>query len=158
MNYQVQQLNKSPKSLERFHKLYFISFPDFYSQLDAMSISRQLQKESIIFNHFVKPAIEDDLILILMNDHEYIGYEFVTVSPFDETCIVGAFTYIVPEHRGKKLSFMLRQKMLELIKKQGIKKFFFTIANKNIVSNNNLQSFIDKFKVQEVAKIYSCEL
>ncbi len=158
MNYQAQQLNKSPKSLEKFHKLYFISFPDFYCQLDTMAISPQLQKESIIFNYFVKPAIQNDLVVVLIDDQKYIGYEFVTVSPFDETCIIGAFTYILPEYRGKRLSFVLREKMLELVKKQKIKKFVFTIANKNIISSNNLQSFVNTFKVQEVAKIYSCEL
>lgn len=158
MKYKIQHFDKSINSLEEFRKLYSISFPDFYYQLDMLAISPHLQKESIIFDNFVKPAIEDNLLIVLMDNQKYIGYEFVTVSPFDKTCVIAAFTYILPEYRGKRLSFVLREKMLELVKKQKIKKFFFTIANKNTVSNNNLKSFIDTFELKEVAKIYSCEL
>jgi len=142
----------------KFDKLFYESFPKLSHEIQAFAFQSLINDPVALFKLMVAPAIDDNLLIILYDRDEQIGYEFVSLSPHDKTKVVSAFTYISERYRGLKLSHLLRQKMFELLKDKNIKKFYFTINNGNVQSTNNLKNFAEKFKITEVSKTYLVEL
>jgi hypothetical protein len=155
-NFLVKNLEYS--DFLRFDKLFEESFPKLKYEIQALAFQNLTNDPATLFKSIVAPAIDDNLLIVLYDGDKQIGYEFVSLSPYDKTKVIGAFTYISEQYRGLKLSHLLRQKMFELLKQKNIKKFYFTINNNNTQSTNNLKSFAEKFKITEVAKTYLVEL
>ena len=142
----------------RLQKIYKESLPELSKELETLGLAEDQQKEDIIYQHFVKPAVHQELFIGLFNEADIWGYEFVSLSPFDQKTVLAAFTYISPGCRGRGLSHLLRAEMLKCLLKKGVKKIYFSINNSNEESKGNLINFQKKYKIKEVSKTYLVEL
>ena len=82
------------------------------------------------YSKIVLPSLANNYCFILFDDNDPIGYEIVKIT---NKKIDGGFTFILPEHRGKKYSFLLRERMFELLKDK-VDSFTTYIHNSNISS------------------------
>lgn len=157
MNYQVRIYNFFEHS-NTFEQLFLESFSELNKQLTEMGLAPTLQKEKVLFESLIVPAMKNGLLVILFEDRKQIGYEFATLSPYDYGIVNYSFTYILPQYRGKKLSYLLRAKMLELLKKKGIKQILFSVLNSNEESKAQLETYRQSFDIKEVYRTYSVNL
>jgi len=87
----------------------------------------------------LKPCLENRYCFILFENDEPIGYEVAAVQ---NRIIHGGFTFILPEHRGKKYSYLLREQMFNLLKDKADKASF-------LIFNNNTNSIISAEKIAD---------
>lgn len=142
----------------RIQAIYEESLPELTKELESLGLCEGQQTKEIIYQHFVKPAIFQHLFIGLFNVADIVGYEFVSLSPFDQKTVIAAFTYISKEYRGRGLSHLLRAEMLSQLLKKGVKKIYFSVNNSNEESKGNLVGFQKKYKITEVSRTYCVEL
>jgi len=141
-----------------FNALYQKSFSEFKSELEKCGYAYKNIDQKYIFDNYIYTCIADKSIVLLYDNDNLIGYEFMYICPDDKSIITMAYTYIVNEYRGKKLSYLLREKMFEIIKEKNIRKIYFSISNDNDISINNMKHYADNFKITEMSKNYLIEL
>ena len=94
----------------------FVNSKDF-EKIYNQSISEIIKQTYCTYESFFKEVVLTSLsknhCFILFENDNPIGYEIVKIK---NRKIEGGFTFILPEHRGKKYSFLLREKMFNLLK------------------------------------------
>lgn len=118
-----------------FEKIYNKSIPELLKYLDT--------PHEVFFKEVVKPSIDNNICIILYNESEPIGYEIVKIV---NKTINGGFTFILPEHRGKKYSYLLREKMFDILKDK-INSFTTYIHNSNINSIESAKKTAQKLNL-----------
>ncbi len=97
------------------------------------------------FNFFVKkvlPEIEKTRsAIILYENNKPIGYEIVSIKFKD---LFFAFTYIIPEKRGKGYSYILREEAVKSFWNE-TNQISFTIKKNNIASSKSVIKLIEKY-------------
>lgn len=100
-------------------------------------------KKNTDYNFFckevLKPCLDNRYCFILFENDQPIGYEIAAVQ---NKVIHGGFTFILPEHRGKKYSYLLREQMFNLLKDKADKASFQ-------IFNSNINSIISAKKIAE---------
>lgn len=158
MNSSPYYVGVMPVSDCRIVKIYEESLPELTRELESLGLCEGQQTKDIIYQHFIKPAIYQHLFIGLFKEADVLGYEFVSLSPFDQKTVIAAFTYITKGCRGRGLSHLLRAEMLSQLLKKGIKKIYFSVNNSNEESKGNLVGFQKKYKITEVSRTYCVEL
>lgn len=158
MNLSPYYVGVMPVSDCRIVKIYEESLPELTKELESFGLCEGQQTKEIIYQHFIKPAIYQNLFIGLFKEADVLGYEFVSLSPFDQKTVIAAFTYITKACRGHGLSHLLRAEMLSQLLKKGVKKIYFSVNNSNEESKGNLVGFQKKYKITEVSRTYRVEL
>jgi hypothetical protein len=100
-------------------------------------------KKNMDYNFFCKevlrPCLDNRYCFILFENNQPIGYEIAAIQ---NRVIHGGFTFILPEHRGKKYSYLLREQMFNLLRDKADKVSFQ-------IFNSNTNSIISAKKLAE---------
>lgn len=158
MNFSEYVTAIAPVADNRITKIYEESLPELLKELETLGLSEGQRTKDVVYQLYIKPAIFQHLFVFLLKNYEVIGYEFVSLSPFDHKTVIAAFTYIRKEYRGRGLSHLLRAEMLSQLLKKGVKKVYFSVNNSNEESKGNLVGFQKKYKITEVSRTYCVEL
>jgi len=128
--------------VERY-KLFFNSkdFEKIYNQSISEIIKQTHGPYESFFKEVVLISLSKNHCFILFENDNPIGYEIVKIK---NKKIEGGFTFILPEHRGKKYSFLLREKMFDLLKTE-IDEFSTFIKNSNVISIENAKKTAEIF-------------
>lgn len=118
-----------------FEKIYKQSISDIRKYFDG--------PYEIFYSKIVLPSLAHNYCFILFDDDKPIGYEIVKIT---NRKIDGGFTFILPEHRGKKYSFLLRERMFELLKDK-VDSFTTYIHNSNTSSIQSAISTAQKLNL-----------
>lgn len=108
-----------------FEKIYHQSIPDVLKYSGSPS--------DVFFREVVKVSLDNSFCFILFENEEPIGYEIIKIK---NRKVDGGFTFILPEHRGKKYSYLLRENMFNLLKDE-VDEFSTYIHNSN---TNSIES------------------
>jgi hypothetical protein len=114
------------------YKLFFNSkaFEKIYNQSISEIVKYSGNSYDVFFREVVKVSLDKGFCFILFEDEEPIGYEIIKIK---NKKVDGGFTFILPKHRGKKYSYLLRESMFNLIKDE-VDEFSTYIHNSNISS------------------------
>ena len=93
-----------------FNALYQKSFSEFKSELEKCGYAYKNIDQKYIFDNYIYTCIADKSIVLLYDNDNLIGYEFMYICPDNKSIITMAYTYIVNEYRGKKLSYLLNSR------------------------------------------------
>ena len=117
--------------VERY-KLFLNSkaFEKIYNQSISEIVKYSGNSYDVFFREVVKVSLDKGFCFILFEDEEPIGYEIIKIK---NKKVDGGFTFILPKHRGKKYSYLLRESMFNLIKDE-VDEFSTYIHNSNISS------------------------
>ena len=130
-------------NLSAIGQLPFDNSKDFEKIYNA-SVSEVLKHHKncydIFFREVVKFSLDNRFCFILYEDDNPIGYEVIKIN---NKKVNGGFTFILPEHRGKKYSYLLRESMFNLIKDE-VDEFSTYIHNSNISSIESAKKIAKK--------------
>lgn len=118
-----------------FEKIYKKSILDICKHLDG--------PYETFYSKIVLPSLANNYCFILFDNNDPIGYEIVKIV---NKKVEGGFTFILPEYRGKKYSFILREKMFELLKDK-VDSFTTYIHNSNTSSIQSAISAAQKLNL-----------
>lgn len=126
--------------VERY-KLFFNSkaFEKIYNQSISEIIKYSENSYDVFFREVVKVSLDKGFCFILFENEEPIGYEIIKIK---NKKVDGGFTFILPKHRGKKYSYILRESMFNLLKDE-VDEFSTYIHNSN---TNSIESAIKTAK------------
>ena len=127
--------------VERY-KLFFNSkaFEKIYNQSISEIVKYSGNSYDVFFREVVKVSLDKGFCFILFEDEEPIGYEIIKIK---NKKVDGGFTFILPKHRGKKYSYLLRESMFNLIKDE-VDEFSTYIHNSNISSIESAKKIAKK--------------
>ena len=124
------------------YKLFFNSkaFEKIYNQSISEIVKYSGNSYDVFFREVVKVSLDKGFCFILFEDEEPIGYEIIKIK---NKKVDGGFTFILPKHRGKKYSYLLRESMFNLIKDE-VDEFSTYIHNSNISSIESAKKIAKK--------------
>ena len=121
----------------------FVNSKDFekiYNQSISEIVKYSGNSYDVFFREVVKVSLDKGFCFILFEDEEPIGYEIIKIK---NKKVDGGFTFILPKHRGKKYSYLLRESMFNLIKDE-VDEFSTYIHNSNISSIESAKKIAKK--------------
>lgn len=118
-----------------FEKIYHQSIPDIIKYSGSSC--------DTFFKEVVKPSLDNNFCFILFEDQEPIAYEIIKIK---NRKVDGGFTFILPKHRGKKYSYLLRESMFNLLKDE-VDEFSTYIHNSNINSIESAKKTAEKLSL-----------
>lgn len=118
-----------------FEKIYHQSIPDIIKYSGSSC--------DTFFQEVVKPSLDNNFCFILFEDQEPIAYEIIKIK---NRKVDGGFTFILPKHRGKKYSYLLRESMFNLLKDE-VDEFSTYIHNSNINSIESAKKTAEKLSL-----------
>ena len=114
----------------------FVNSKDFekiYNQSISEIVKYSGNSYDVFFREVVKVSLDKGFCFILFEDEEPIGYEIIKIK---NKKVDGGFTFVLPKHRGKKYSYLLRENMFNLLKDE-VDEFSTYIHNSN---TNSIES------------------
>lgn len=113
--------------------------------------NNEVDYENFITNIYAK-AKKSNSALILYKNNIPIGYELAVIA---NRTVCHSFTYIIPTERNKKYSYILREKMIEILIDK-VDKYITVIKKNNISSIKGLNKILNKYPCEfSIEKVIS---